>query len=163
LSGARIWKKIAALFSGVSVSTVRKQALVSYSANEMFELVDDVDSYPQFLPWCRTARVLARNAEEVRATIEIAHGALHKSFTTRNRLQKGKMIEMRLVEGPFRQLEGFWRFDPLDQHACKVSLDLEFEFSSRLIGMALGPIFHQVTGSLVDAFCRRAEQVHGKR
>lgn len=129
----------------------------------MFDLVDDVLAYPQFLPWCRSACVHERNEDEVRATVEIAHGALHKSFTTRNRLQRGKMIEMRLVEGPFRHLEGFWRFDSLGEGACKVSLDLEFEFSTRLVGAALGPVFNQVTGSLVDAFCRRAEQIYGKR
>jgi ribosome-associated toxin RatA of RatAB toxin-antitoxin module len=129
----------------------------------MFVLVDDVDSYPQFLPWCRAARVLARGDDEVRAMVEIAHGALHKSFTTLNRLQQGKMIEMRLVEGPFRHLEGYWRFDSLSERACKITLDLEFEFSSRLIAMALGPVFNQVTSTLVDAFCRRAEQVYGKQ
>jgi ribosome-associated toxin RatA of RatAB toxin-antitoxin module len=129
----------------------------------MFVLVDDVDAYPQFLPWCRGARVLARNDDEVRAMVEIAHGALHKSFTTLNRLQKGKMIEMRLVEGPFQHLEGYWRFDSLSERACKITLDLQFEFSSRLIAMALGPVFHQVTSTLVDAFCKRAEQVYGKQ
>lgn len=144
------------------MSSVRRQALVPYSALEMFELVDAIETYPDFLPWCRSARVLSRSDDEVRATVEIAHGALHKSFTTLNRVQKGKMIEMRLVEGPFRHLEGYWRFDSLGERACKVTLDLEFEFSTRLIGLALGPVFSQVTGSLVDAFCKRAEQVHGK-
>jgi ribosome-associated toxin RatA of RatAB toxin-antitoxin module len=129
----------------------------------MFELVDDVDTYAQFLPWCRSARVLSRNVDEVHATVEIAHGALRKSFTTLNRLQKGKMIEMRLVEGPFRRLEGYWRFDSLGERACKVTLDLEFEFSTRLIAMALGPVFNQITGTLVDAFVKRAEQVYGKQ
>jgi ribosome-associated toxin RatA of RatAB toxin-antitoxin module len=141
--------------------TVQKSAIVPYSASEMFQLVDDVDAYPQFLPWCRGAKVLSRTEDEVHATVEIAHGALHKSFSTRNRLQAGKMIEMRLVEGPFRRLEGFWRFDPLGERACKVSLDLEFEFSSRIIGMALGPVFSQITSTFVDSFRRRAEQVYG--
>lgn len=143
--------------------TINKQALVPYSAREMFDLVDDVEAYADFLPWCRSSQVLSRDDEVVRATIEIAHGALHKSFTTQNRLQAGKMIEMRLVEGPFRRLEGFWRFDTLGEQACKVRLDLEFEFSSRLISMALNPIFSQISNSLVDAFGKRAEQVYGKR
>ncbi|MCK9532526.1 MAG: type II toxin-antitoxin system RatA family toxin [Gammaproteobacteria bacterium] len=141
---------------------VQKSAIVPYSASEMFVLVDDVDAYPQFLPWCSGARVHSRTEDEVHATVEIAHGALHKSFSTRNRLQAGKMIEMRLVDGPFRRLEGFWRFDALGDKACKVSLDLEFEFSSRIIGMALGPVFSQITSTFVDSFRRRAEQVYGK-
>ncbi|MFA5530417.1 MAG: type II toxin-antitoxin system RatA family toxin [Thiohalomonadaceae bacterium] len=143
------------------MSIVQKSAIVPYTASEMFRLVDDVDAYPQFLPWCRSARVLSRTEDEVRATVEIAHGALRKSFTTHNRLQPGKMIEMRLVEGPFRRLEGFWRFDALGENACKVSLDLEFEFSSRIISMALGPVFSQITSTFVDSFRRRAEQVYG--
>lgn len=143
------------------MTVVQKSAIVPYSANDMFRLVDDVEAYPEFLPWCRSARVLSRTEDEVHATVEIAHGVLHKSFSTRNRIQAGKMIEMRLVEGPFRRLEGFWRFDPLGDKACKVSLDLEFEFSNRIIAMVLGPVFNQITSTFVDAFRRRAEQVYG--
>lgn len=133
-----------------------------YSCGRMFALVDDIDSYAQFLPWCRSARVLARGSDEVRAVVEIAHSGLHKSFTTLNRLQRDKMIEMRLVEGPFRRLEGYWRFDLLGDEACKVSLDLDFEFSNRLVGLALGPVFTQIANTLVDAFCKRARDVYGK-
>jgi ribosome-associated toxin RatA of RatAB toxin-antitoxin module len=128
----------------------------------MYELVNDVAAYQHFLPWCRSSVLLSQNEDELRATIEIAHGSLHKAFTTRNRLQRDKMIEMRLEEGPFRHLEGFWRFDPLGERACKVSLDLDFEFSNKLIGMAMGPIFSQIANSLVDAFSRRAVEVYGK-
>jgi len=128
----------------------------------MFMLVNDVDSYASFLPWCRASKVLSRTDDEVRAMIEIAHGGLHKSFTTLNRLQADKMVEMCLVEGPFRRLDGFWRFDSLGEHACKVSLDLSFEFSSRLVAMAMGPIFSQITNSMVDSFCKRARDVYGK-
>lgn len=141
---------------------IHKSALVPYSAVQMFALVDDIEAYAQFLPWCRSSTVLSRGEDEVRATIEIAHGSLRKAFTTRNRLQQGKMIEMRLEEGPFHHLEGFWRFDILDERACKVSLDLDFEFSSKLVGMAMGPIFSQIANSLVDAFTKRAVQVYGK-
>jgi len=144
------------------MKTINKSALVPFSAQQMFDLVNDVESYSAFLPWCRSSRVLSANEDELRASIEIAHGSLHKSFTTCNRLQRGKMIEMRLEEGPFRHLEGFWRFNALSEEACKVSLDLEFEFSSRLVGMAMGPIFTQITSSLVDAFSKRATEVYGK-
>lgn len=141
---------------------INKSALVPYSAAEMYALVNDIESYADFLPWCGSAKLLSRDADEVRAEIQIAHGSLHKSFTTRNRLQADKMIEMRLEQGPFRHLEGFWRFEELGERSCKVRLDLEFEFSNRLVGMAFGPIFNQIANSLVDAFCRRAEQVYAK-
>lgn len=144
------------------MTTIHKNALVPYSSGQMFALVNDIDSYASFLPWCRSSQVLLRTPDEVRATIEIAHGGLHKSFTTLNRLQQDKMMEMRLVEGPFRHLEGYWRFDILGDKACKVSLDLDFEFSNRLVGMALGPIFTQIANALVDSFCKRAREVYGK-
>ncbi len=142
---------------------ISKSALVSYAAGDMYALVDDVGSYHKFLPWCRASRELSRNEDEVHGEIEVAYGGMHKSFTTCNRLQKNKMIEIRLVNGPFRHLEGFWRFDALSQEACKVSLDLDFEFHNRLVGLAFGPVFNQISNSLVDAFCERARQVYGKR
>ncbi len=142
--------------------SINKGALVPYSAEQMYALVKDVDSYSDFLPWCGSSELLSVGEDEVRAIIEIAHGSLRKSFTTRNRLQKNKMIEMRLEKGPFKHLEGFWRFDELDESACKVRLDLDFEFSSRLMGIAMGPIFSQIANSLVEAFVKRAEQTYGK-
>lgn len=144
------------------MTTISKNALVPYSARQMYELVNDIKSYSNFLPWCRSSEVLSESDDEIRATIEIAHGSLHKSFTTCNRLQKNKMIEMRLEQGPFKHLEGFWRFDALGEQACKVSLDLDFEFSNRLMGMAMGPIFSQIANTLVDAFSKRAVEVYGK-
>jgi len=144
-------------------TSVQRTALVPYTPREMFDLVSDIESYPQFLPWCSGARVLSREEDEVRASIDISKGALHKTFTTLNREQPGKMIEMRLVEGPFKRLEGFWRFDPLGEGACKVSLDLEFDFATPMLRMVVGPVFSQIANSLVDAFHRRAEEVYGKR
>lgn len=144
------------------MTTISKNALVPYSAGEMYALVNDIASYELFLPWCRSSEVLSQTEDEVRATIEIAHGSLHKAFTTCNRLQPNKMIEMRLEKGPFKHLEGFWRFDVLGERACKVSLDLDFEFSNRLVGMAMGPIFSQIANTLVDAFSKRAVEVYGK-
>jgi len=144
------------------VTTISKNALVRYSAAEMFALVDDIESYPQFLPWCRSARILSRTVDEVRATLELARGGIQKSFTTSNRLQPNKMIEIRLVEGPFRHLSGFWRFDALGEQACKVSLDMTFEFVP-LLDFVIGPVFHPIANSLVDAFHGRAVQMYGKR
>jgi len=146
------------------VPLISRNALVPYSAEEMYDLVADVESYAEFLPWCRSTTVLYRKGEEVKASIEIAKGALNKSFTTLNRLQKNKIIEMRLVEGPFKHLEGFWRFDTLkDNQACKISLDLDFEFESKLIAFAVGSVFNQIANSMVDAFCKRAVEVYGER
>jgi ribosome-associated toxin RatA of RatAB toxin-antitoxin module len=145
------------------VATVQKSALVFYSAASMYALINDIESYPRFLPWCRSTQVLSRNDDEVRARIEMHKGGMHKSFTTRNRLQKDKMIEIRLLEGPFLRLEGFWRFQALRSDACKVSLDMEFEFANSLLQMAIGPVFKQITNSLVDAFCKRAVELYGRR
>lgn len=145
------------------MATVKKSALVLYSAADMYALVNDIESYPQFLPWCRSTRVASRTEDEVRATIEIVKGGVHKSFTTINRAQKHKMIDIRLLEGPFKRLEGYWRFEPLRAGACKISLDMEFEFSSHLLRIAVEPVFKQIANSLVDAFCRRAMELYGKR
>ncbi len=144
------------------MAIINRSALVRYSASQMFVLVDDIEAYPEFLPWCKSTAVLSRNEDEVRATLELARGGIHKTFSTCNRLQHGKMIEMRLIEGPFKHLEGFWRFEGLGDAACKVSLDLEFEFSSRILDVTLGPIFSQIANSLVDSFCERAAVNYGR-
>jgi len=147
----------------LTVSSINRSALVPYSAAEMYALVDDVESYQAFLPWCSESVVLSREADEVRGRLSLSKGGIQKSFTTCNRVQKNKMIEMRLVEGPFHHLEGFWRFDLLAEDACKVSLDLEFEFSNKLLGLTFGPVFNQIANTLVDSFCTRATDVYGKR
>lgn len=145
------------------MTTINRSALVLYSAAEMFQLVNGIEDYPKFLPWCKESRILSRTEDEVRAMLDLERAGIRHSFTTCNRLQKNKMIEIRLLDGPFRQLEGFWRFDDLSGQFCKITLDLEFEFSNKLIGIAFGPVFHQVANTLVDAFCKRAEKVYGKR
>jgi ribosome-associated toxin RatA of RatAB toxin-antitoxin module len=145
------------------MTTISRSALVPHSATAMYELVADVDSYQTFLPWCRESYIIVQDEETQKATIVIAKGGLERSFTTLNRLQHGKMMEMRLIEGPFKHLEGFWRFQPLRETACKVSLDLDFEFSNRLMNMAFGKIFTQIANTLVDAFVKRAEDVYGSR
>jgi ribosome-associated toxin RatA of RatAB toxin-antitoxin module len=145
------------------MTSISKSALVPYSPAEMFALVDNIEAYPQFLPWCSDARELARSEDEVRARVALSKGGVDRSFTTLNRNQRNKMIEMRLVEGPFRHLQGFWRFEALGENGCKVSLDMEFEFSSRVLAMVVGPVFSQVANSLVDSFQKRAVEVYGRR
>ena len=142
---------------------IRRSALVPYSVEQMFGLVNDVEAYPEFLPHCRSARVLERRDREVKARIELAKGALHKSFTTLNRLDEPTRIEMRLVDGPFRHLQGGWLFTGEGGQGTRVALDLEFEFSNRLVALALGPIFNQLANSLVDAFVGRARAIYGAR
>ncbi len=142
---------------------VRRSALVPYTSGEMYALVDAIEQYPAFLPWCGGAREHERDADTVRATIDIRYGALSRSFTTQNRLQPDKMIEVRLVEGPFRRLEGFWRFEPVADQACRITLDLEFDFAGPLVSMTLGAVFSQIANTMVDGFTRRAVEVYGKR
>lgn len=141
---------------------VQRSALVPYPAEEMFALVDEVEAYPRFLPWCRNARVESRQGEVLRASLELSRGGLHKWFTTENRREPGRRIDIRLVEGPFRRLEGHWRFEPLGAEGSKVSLDMEFEFASRMLDVMFGPVFHQICNSLLEAFVREAHARHGR-
>ena len=146
------------------MSLISRNALVPYTTEEMYKLVEDIESYPQFLPWCRSTEVLSRDENEVKASIEIARSGLHKSFTTTNRMQKNKIIEMRLLKGPFKHLQGFWRFDALkNSQACKVTFDLDFEFESKLMALAAGSVFNQIANTMVDAFSKRAVEVYGER
>lgn len=146
---------------------VRKQALVPHSAQAMFDLVNDVDAYPEFLPWCRSAGVKEEGEEGGKryriASIEIAMGGAHKTFTTRNTLEPPERLTIDLVEGPFKHLTGEWIFDSLGDDACKVSLCLKFEFSSGLMNMMFGPVFSQIGETMLDAFVRRARALHGNR
>lgn len=140
---------------------INKSALVPYNPDQMYALVDDITAYPQFLPWCHHAEEHHRSDEHVEASLEVAHSGLHKSFTTRNVLYPHKCIEMSLVQGPFKTLKGIWRFEALGDEGCKVSLDMDFEFSSKLMGMTFGPIFSKIASTLVDSFIERAKVVYG--
>lgn len=145
------------------MSSIHRSALVPYSDHEMYVLVSDIASYPEFLPWCGGAQVLSQDEDTVIAAITIAYSGVHKTFTTRNLLQKDKMMEMQLVEGPFRYLHGFWRFTALDAGACKISLDLDFEVANRLLAAVMTPMFSKIASELVDGFHRRAVDLYGKR
>jgi len=146
------------------MSSIKRSALVNYSPAEMYELVNDVASYASFLPWCRSSAVLNETDNEMQASVEIAKGVLNQTFTTRNRLTKNSRIDMALVDGPFSKLSGFWLFEPLKtEGACRVNLELEFEFDNAMMSLAAKPIFTQIANSLVDAFCKRATEVYGER
>ncbi len=140
---------------------IHRSALVPYTAEEMFGLVNDVVTYPNFLPWCRDAHVKTIDDTTLEAELEFARSGLHRRFTTRNHLEPGQSIRMELVRGPFRELSGCWRFQPLGPGGSKVVLDLRFQFASRLLEAVFAPVFAEVMGSLVDAFVERAHTLHG--
>lgn len=140
--------------------TVNRSALVTYSARQMFELVDDVDSYAEFLPWCNRSEVLCRSSNIVEAMLELQQGTITKSFTTRNTLTKYASIDLALLGGPFKSLAGGWTFEQLGADGCKITLALQFEFESRLVDMMFGAFFEATCNSLLDAFTGRASQVY---
>jgi len=141
---------------------VQRSALVCHSAAEMFSLVDDVTSYPEFLPGCRSAIVHLRDGNVLEATLELGRGGLSKTFRTRNTSSVGESITMQLVDGPFRCLEGRWTFQQLGESGSKVALELEFELSNSAVDMLFGSFFEETCNSLVDAFTQRADKVFGR-
>ena len=140
---------------------VDRSALVAHSAQKMYALVADVESYPQFLPWCDRAVVSVNEPSRTVATLHINFRGLKKEFTTENLNQPGVRIDMRLVSGPFRSLEGSWLFIPLWEKACKVEFKLRYQFASALVEKAAGSAFQDITDTFVDAFVRRADERFG--
>lgn len=138
---------------------VSHKEVVPYSSEQMYALVNNIAAYPEFIQWCTQTTVHHEDEDEVKATLTIAGAGLQKSFTTHNLLQKNKMIEIRLIDGPFKHLEGFWRFDEVESKGCQISFDLEFEFAG-MLGFVLGPMFHHMASTLTDAFIKRAEAVY---
>lgn len=142
------------------MKTVEKSVLIWFTAQEMFDLVVDVASYPAFLPWCDQAQIVASQADGMTARIGMAFGGLHKSFTTRNTHVPGRQVQLELIDGPFKQLNGVWNFIPLgEEQACRVELKLSYSFDS-MFGALVGPVFDKIASTLVDAFVKRAEVVY---
>jgi ribosome-associated toxin RatA of RatAB toxin-antitoxin module len=139
---------------------VARSAIVEHSAAEMYALVEDIEAYPGFLPWCTAAVVHERRPGATRATLTVGAGRVRQSFTTQNDNRPGEAIDMRLVEGPFRRFAGHWRFVPLAPRACRIEFSLRYEFSSRALGRLLAPLFDGIADSMVEAFVRRAAQVY---
>ncbi|WP_271272867.1 type II toxin-antitoxin system RatA family toxin [Aliamphritea hakodatensis] len=142
------------------MTKVDRSALVLHTAEQMFDLVNDVAGYPEFLPWCTGTTVHESSEDIMQASLHVAKAGLKYSFTTRNELQRPGEIRMSLVEGPFSKLAGVWVFTPLSEEACKVSLNLEFDFSGKLASMAMSKVFNQMAATMVDAFVSRADQVY---
>jgi ribosome-associated toxin RatA of RatAB toxin-antitoxin module len=144
------------------MSNVDRSAIVAHSADRMFALVEDIESYPRFLPWCERAVVLSREPGRTVATLHVNVHGLRQHFTTENANQPGVSIRMKLVEGPFRDLDGRWSFADLGPGGCKIEFRLHYEFGSALLEKALGPAFHRITDRFVEAFVRRAEEKFGR-
>ncbi|MCC6531384.1 MAG: type II toxin-antitoxin system RatA family toxin [Burkholderiales bacterium] len=145
------------------MAQVDKTVLVEYACGQMFSLVQDAEQYPRFLPWCSAATVTPGENGVVRATLHIDYHGVHTSFGTENTHRPPNNIEIELMHGPFRHLHGSWNFTPLGDSACKIQLRLTYEFSNRILEKLVGPVFGFIANSLVDAFVRRAEQLHGRR
>lgn len=140
--------------------TISRSALVEYSAQQMFELINDIDAYPHFMSGCIAAQVLEKSDSIVEARLTLGKSGFQQSFVTRNELTPPTLMVMRFVEGPFKFFEGTWEFKILAENACKVSLELEFEFSSPILAMTVGKWFEETAGKQVDALCRRADEVY---
>ena len=145
------------------MTSISKSAAVSHSAEQMYELVNDVEAYPSFLPWCTDSSIISRGDDYMTASISLAKGKVRQTFTTRNTMLPGRRIEISLLKGPFKHLEGYWLFEPKDDHSCHVYIKMDFEFSNKLVRLALEKIFSHIINTLIETFTRRADQIYGEQ
>ena len=143
------------------MAVVHKSVFLGYSAQQMFDLVANIDDYPKFLPWCSGVEIRERRDNVVVASIGINYHGVKQSFTTSNENTAPTTIKMKLVDGPFKCLDGVWTFKALRDDACKIELDMRYEFSGTLLDKLVGPVFGMIANSMVDSFCKRAETVYG--
>jgi ribosome-associated toxin RatA of RatAB toxin-antitoxin module len=143
------------------MAMVKKSVLIERSSQQMFDLVDRVEDYPQFLPWCSQTHCEFRDERKTVATLHINYRSVKSHFTTENDKESPVSMRITLVDGPFRRLDGLWRFKPLTEQACKIEFQLSYEFSSRMFEKVIGPVFSQIANTFVDAFVKRANDVHG--
>jgi ribosome-associated toxin RatA of RatAB toxin-antitoxin module len=143
------------------MAVVEKSVLIERTAVQMFELVDRVEDYPKFLPWCGGTELLERTDSKTVARIHISYHGLKAHFATENTKEAPRQMNIQLREGPFRSMDGGWRFTPLGDTACKVEFRLQYEFSSRILEKALGPVFHHIANTFVESFVKRAQQIYG--
>lgn len=140
---------------------IERSALVKHSALDMFHLVNDVTSYPEYLKWCRSSRILEESPVEMKAELEVAWKVLNKTFSTHNTLVKGESIKLVLLDGPFESMCGEWHFKPLREDACKITMEIDFEFKSSVSNFVFSAIFSQICGSLMASFIKRADDLYG--
>jgi ribosome-associated toxin RatA of RatAB toxin-antitoxin module len=143
------------------MAEIEKSVLVNHSASRMFTLVDTVEDYPNFLPWCGGSSVTVQDNNVTHATIKIDYLHVKHSFTTENTRQPPELIEMTLLDGPFQHLDGHWRFIPLEENACKIEFRLHYTFSHKLLEHLVGPVFFIIANNFVEAFIKRADKVYG--
>lgn len=143
------------------MAVVHKTVLINYSAGQMFALVDRVEDYPEFLPWCGGVEINERQENKLKAKLKINYHGLKQSFTTENTNAPPHSMTMHLIEGPFKHFEARWNFKSLREDACKIEFDMQYEFSSRILESVIGPVFSMIANSFVDSFCKRAEIVYG--
>lgn len=143
------------------MAVVEKSVLIEHTAAEMFELVDDVEHYPQFLPWCSGVLVHEKTERQTAATLHINYHGIKAHFSTANEKEFPRLMTIRLRDGPFRQLDGTWRFTPLGATACKVEFRLHYEFSSKLLEKAVGSVFNHIANTFIESFVKRAKEIHG--
>lgn len=144
------------------MAVVEKTVLIEHSARQMFELVDRCEDYPQFLPWCSQTELKFRDDSKTVATLHINYHSVKSCFTTENDKEIPTRMNILLVDGPFRRLEGAWHFRALAENACKIEFRLHYEFSSKVFEKVIGPVFSHIANTFVDAFVRRADQVYGE-
>lgn len=140
--------------------SLTRQALVSHSAEQMFEIVNRVDLYREFLPWCSESEIVEATENTMTASVFMKKGPLNQSFTTKNIIHGKQSINLELVDGPFKALNGQWNFSDIGEHGCKIELQLNYEFSTSIIALVVGPVFNQIANTLVDSFCKRADDLY---
>jgi len=143
------------------MANVSRSALVAYSAESMFDLINNVELYPEFIPGCAETKVLLQDNDNMRASLLISKGGVKQWFTTHNTLKRGEFIQMNLVDGPFSRLTGGWTIKSLSESGCKIELNLDFAFSSKIVEIAFGRVFNSIAANMVVAFTERAKQVYG--
>ncbi len=146
---------------GELMANVSRSALVAYSAESMFDLINDVEQYPEFIPGCAQTKVLEQDNNNMIASLLISRAGVRQWFTTHNTLKRGEFIQMNLVDGPFSRLTGGWTIKSLSASGCKIELNLDFAFSSKIVEMAFGRVFNSIAANMVIAFTERAKQVYG--
>ena len=139
---------------------ISRSALVMYSVEQMYKLINDIAAYPEFIPNCGDSKIISVQGNEVTAALMVSKGGLKKWFTTKNTLINANKVQLDLVEGPFKKLSGYWQLTELSQEACKISLYLEYEFSSKVFDLAFGRVFTVLTNNMVQAFTQRAKEVY---
>jgi len=138
-----------------------RQALVPHSASLMYSIVNQVDLYDQFLPWCSESQIIESTDSTMTASVFMKKGPLDQAFTTRNHMIPSQQITLELIDGPFKELSGQWDFQDISDQGSKIILRLNYQFSNPIISMVVGPVFNQIANTLVDSFCKRADELHG--